>query len=170
MARYGFGPRRPMTGYLNAPSPFDAEGWFDTQDLVETKGEFIRFLGRRSEVVNVGGQKVYPAEVENVLLQMPNVGDATVAGETTPSWGRLSWPASICGTPKSRPYSGRGCEDFVDLVSNLLRSPHASSLSTRTSSAVASRGFDDHSQTLEPGDIHLRSRRDGSGVSGASSY
>ena len=78
-----------MMGYLNAPSPFDAEGWFDTQDVVETKGEFIRFLGRRSEVVNVGGQKVYPAEVENVLLQMPNVKDATVAGEDHAITGKI---------------------------------------------------------------------------------
>ena len=78
-----------MLGYLNAPSPFDDHGWFDTQDLVETRGEFVRFLGRRSEVVNVGGQKVYPAEVENVLLQMTNVGDATVAAEDHPITGKI---------------------------------------------------------------------------------
>ena len=81
--------RSAMIGYLNAPAPFDSEGWFDTQDLVETKGEFVRFLGRRSEIVNVGGRKVYPAEVENVLLQMPNVTDAAVSGEDHSITGKI---------------------------------------------------------------------------------
>lgn len=78
-----------MLGYLNAPSPFDEEGWFDTQDLVETDGEYVRFLGRRSEIINVGGNKVYPAEVENILLQMTNVEDATVIGAANPITGRM---------------------------------------------------------------------------------
>ena len=78
-----------MLGYLNAPSPFDADGWFDTQDLIYTNGEFVRFLGRRSEIINVGGNKVYPAEVENVLLQMSNVEDATVVGAANPITGRM---------------------------------------------------------------------------------
>jgi acyl-CoA synthetase (AMP-forming)/AMP-acid ligase II len=68
-----------MLGYLNAPSPFDAEGWLNTGDLVEVKGDYIRFLGRTTEIVNVGGQKVYPAEVENVLMEIPNVRDVTVS-------------------------------------------------------------------------------------------
>ncbi len=69
-----------MVGYLNAPSPFDAEGWMCTGDEVEVKGEYIRFLGRKSEIINVGGQKVFPIEVETVLLQDPNVREATVFG------------------------------------------------------------------------------------------
>jgi len=78
-----------MLGYLNAPSPFDADGWFDTQDLVLQNGEYIRFLGRRSEIVNIGGNKVYPAEVENLLLEMSNVEDATVTGAPNPITGRM---------------------------------------------------------------------------------
>jgi acyl-coenzyme A synthetase/AMP-(fatty) acid ligase len=81
--------RSAMLGYLNAPSPFDAEGWFDTQDMVETDGEYVRFLGRRSEIINVGGKKVYPAEVENILLQISNVKDATVTGEANPITGSI---------------------------------------------------------------------------------
>jgi acyl-coenzyme A synthetase/AMP-(fatty) acid ligase len=67
-----------MMGYLNAPSPFDAEGWLDTGDRVEARGDAILILGRDSDLINVGGEKVYPAEVEAVLLEMPNVRDATV--------------------------------------------------------------------------------------------
>jgi len=70
-----------MLGYLNAPSPFDAEGWFDTGDAVIEEGEYLRILGRHSEIVNVGGQKVYPAEVEKVIAELPNVIDVAVSGE-----------------------------------------------------------------------------------------
>lgn len=70
-----------MIGYLNAPDPFDADGWFDTGDAVIQEGDFYRILGRESEVINVGGQKIYPAEVEKVLLDMPGVVDVTVRGE-----------------------------------------------------------------------------------------
>lgn len=78
-----------MLGYLNAPSPFDAEGWMNTGDMVEVDGEYIRILGRQSEIINVGGQKVYPAEVESVLLQMDNVKDVVVFGEKNPITGHI---------------------------------------------------------------------------------
>jgi acyl-CoA synthetase (AMP-forming)/AMP-acid ligase II len=69
-----------MLGYLNAPAPFDADGYFNTQDAVEVDGEWVHILGRRSEIINVGGEKVYPIEVENVLLEIPGVADAMVSG------------------------------------------------------------------------------------------
>lgn len=78
-----------MLGYLNAPSPFDAEGWMNTGDMVEVDGDYIKILGRKSEIINVGGQKVYPAEVESVLLQMDNVKDAVVVGEKNPITGHI---------------------------------------------------------------------------------
>lgn len=78
-----------MLGYLNAPSPFDADGFLDTGDAVEVDGEWLRILGRATEIINVGGAKVYPAEVENVLLQMDNVVDAAVRGEPNPISGQM---------------------------------------------------------------------------------
>lgn len=80
--------RSSMLGYLNAPSPFDEEGWFNTEDAVEQEGEWLRFLGRTTEIINVGGQKVYPAETESVLLEMDNVEDVTVRGESNPLMGQ----------------------------------------------------------------------------------
>jgi long-chain acyl-CoA synthetase len=71
-----------MLGYLNAPSPFDEHGWFNTQDEVLVDGDYMQILGRRSEVINVGGLKVYPAEVESVLLELDGVLDASVRGES----------------------------------------------------------------------------------------
>jgi acyl-CoA synthetase (AMP-forming)/AMP-acid ligase II len=78
-----------MLGYLNAPSPFDMDGWFNTQDLVERDGEYIRILGRKSELINVGGEKVHPTEVENVLLQIDNIKDVTVRGLPNPVTGEV---------------------------------------------------------------------------------
>lgn len=78
-----------MLGYLNAPSPFTADGWFNTGDRVEVDGEYFRILGRQSEIINVGGQKVYPAEVESVLQQMPGVADVAVYGEKNPITGQI---------------------------------------------------------------------------------
>ncbi|GHE61875.1 class I adenylate-forming enzyme family protein [Streptomyces spiralis] len=69
-----------MLGYLNAPAPFDEDGYFNTQDAVETDGDYVRILGRSSEIINVAGEKVYPSEVENVLLEIPNIAEATVSG------------------------------------------------------------------------------------------
>ena len=71
-----------MLGYLNAPSPFTEDGYFKTGDEVEIDGDYIRFLGRDSDIINVGGQKVYPAEVENLIRAMPEIEDVSVYGET----------------------------------------------------------------------------------------
>ncbi|MEV6927326.1 long-chain fatty acid--CoA ligase [Dactylosporangium sp. NPDC051485] len=78
-----------MLGYLNASAEFDDEGYFNTQDMVEIDGEYIRILGRRSEIINVGGEKVYPSEVENVVLEVPNVCDVTVTGHPSPILGMV---------------------------------------------------------------------------------
>ena len=78
-----------MLGYLNAPSPFDADGWMNTKDRVEQKGDYIRILGRESELINVGGEKVYPAEVESVLLEVKGVKDAVVGKMPNPILGNV---------------------------------------------------------------------------------
>jgi acyl-CoA synthetase (AMP-forming)/AMP-acid ligase II len=78
-----------MLGYLNAPDRFDADGWFCTEDAVEVDGEYLRILGRTSDLINVGGRKVYPAEVEEVLLDLPNVRDVAVFGRPNPLMGQI---------------------------------------------------------------------------------
>jgi long-chain acyl-CoA synthetase len=78
-----------MLGYLNAPSPFTNDGFFVTGDRVELNGEYMRFLGRDSELINVGGQKVFPAEVEAVLMECDLVEDAVVYGQRHPITGKI---------------------------------------------------------------------------------
>lgn len=70
-----------MVGYLNAPSPFDDEGWMNTGDVVESQGDYVKILGRQSEIIVVGGLKVFPQEVEDILIQMPEIEEVTVFGE-----------------------------------------------------------------------------------------
>ena len=78
-----------MLGYLNAPSPFTDDGWFITGDEVMQKGVYIKILGRKSEIINVGGEKVYPQEVENVIQGMDNVAEVTVYGEKNSIIGNI---------------------------------------------------------------------------------
>lgn len=89
-----------MLGYLNAPSPFDDEGWFQTGDRVEQDGEFLRILGRESDWINVGGMKVYPAEVESVLLELEGILDATVYGESHPLTGQIVAAQLVLAAPE----------------------------------------------------------------------
>lgn len=69
-----------MIGYLNCPDVLDNDGWFNTGDKVEEKGGYIRILGRDSDIINVGGEKVYPSTVESVLQGMDNIADVVVYG------------------------------------------------------------------------------------------
>ena len=78
-----------MVGYLNQPSPFDSEGWFNTQDRVEVDGEYLKILGRTTDLMNIGGQKVYPAEVEDVILSLDKVVDVRVYAEPNALLGNI---------------------------------------------------------------------------------
>lgn len=82
-----YSPTR-MMGYLNSESPFDEAGWFNTKDVVETDGDFIRVVGRTSDVINVGGLKFMASEVERVALDYPGVEFVTVSGKPNPLTGQ----------------------------------------------------------------------------------
>ena len=77
-----------MLGYLNAPSPFDEDGWYDTKDVVEQKGEFYKVVGRTSEVINVGGLKFMASEIERVALLYENVSLVKAYGKDNPITGQ----------------------------------------------------------------------------------
>ena len=89
--------RSAMLGYLNAPSPFTEDGWMNTGDRVEVDGEYLLVLGRESEIINVGGEKVWPAEVESVIQELDNVAEATAYGARHPITGQI-----VCATVRLR--------------------------------------------------------------------
>ena len=82
--------RTQVAGYLNATDErFTADGWFRTGDKVELGPEgTLRILGRADETINVGGAKLMPAEVEAVILTVPDVVDCRVRGEPHPLTGQ----------------------------------------------------------------------------------
>src|ERR1700752_4584780 len=81
-------------GYFNAPElnaeAFDRDEYFLTGDLgsIEPDGR-IRFRGRLKEMIKTGGVNVAPLEVEQVLLQHPDVVQAYVVGVPDPSKGEI---------------------------------------------------------------------------------
>ena len=77
-----------MIGYLNANSPFDSEGWYQTNDLVEVEGEYIKVVGRNNDVVNVGGLKFLLSEVERVAYDNEEVELATAIAKSNPITGQ----------------------------------------------------------------------------------
>lgn len=79
-----------IMGYLNSSMErFTEDGWFRTGDMVEEKDGYIKIVGRNSDIINVGGEKVLPSEVESVLFQMPHVNDVIVYGESNPITGQM---------------------------------------------------------------------------------
>ena len=72
-----------VIGYLNySMESFTRDGWFKTGDLIEeTDDGYIKIIGRSKEVINVGGEKVLPAEIESVILCIEEVKDVLVYGE-----------------------------------------------------------------------------------------
>ena len=91
-----------MLGYLNAPSPFTEDGFYITGDRVEVDGSYFRILGRDCEIINVGGEKVYPAEVESILLEMPNVKEVLVTGKSNPIMGSIVCASFVLNSDESK--------------------------------------------------------------------
>jgi long-chain acyl-CoA synthetase len=98
-----------MLGYLNAKSPFTEDGWFITGDSVEVNGDYFKILGRKSELINVGGEKVFPQEVENVILEIPEVEDVVVYAESNALTGKI-----VCAKIKYR-----GIETKAEIVKKI---------------------------------------------------
>jgi acyl-CoA synthetase (AMP-forming)/AMP-acid ligase II len=81
---------RAACRYLGGHGPLaDASGFIDTDDMLERRGDRYHFVGRRSGVINVGGRKVHPEEVEAVINQHPDVRMARVRGRPSPITGAL---------------------------------------------------------------------------------
>ena len=78
-----------MIGYLNAQSPFDEDGWYNTKDCIEVNEDgYIKIIGRDSEIINVGGLKFMPAEIEKIALGFSGVKYAKAYGRENPITGQ----------------------------------------------------------------------------------
>jgi o-succinylbenzoate---CoA ligase len=81
-----------MAGYANRPQETSSaiiDGWLHTGDAGEIDNDgFLFVLDRRDDLIITGGENVYPAEVESVLLSHPSVAEAGVIGARDSSWGQ----------------------------------------------------------------------------------
>ena len=93
-----------VAGYLNASGErFTEDGWFRTGDAVEQRADgALRIVGRLGEAINVGGEKLMPAEVEAVVLSVPGVADCRVRGEPNPITG-LAVAADVVAARDAEP-------------------------------------------------------------------
>jgi acyl-coenzyme A synthetase/AMP-(fatty) acid ligase len=82
---------RNALGYLGAGAPelFDAAGFVDTGDIVELDDGRFHFVGRRGGVINIGGQKVHPEEIEAVINRQPGVQMSLVRSRKSPITGAI---------------------------------------------------------------------------------
>jgi acyl-CoA synthetase (AMP-forming)/AMP-acid ligase II len=86
--------------YLGQDTAFASEeGWVDTGDAVEIREDRVFFLGRANGVINVGGEKVHPEEVERVLLAHPYVAGARVYARSNPITGALVMADIVLADP-----------------------------------------------------------------------
>ena len=75
--------------YLSGSILYQGNGYIDTGDIVEVKGNRVYFLGRDSGAINVGGNKVQPEEVEHVLLMSTLVHAAFIYAKKNPMMGSI---------------------------------------------------------------------------------
>ena len=81
---------RAASRYLGAAAVLrDEDGFVDTDDMVEQRGDRLYFVGRRSGVINVGGLKVHPEEVEAVINRHAGVRMSLVKARANPITGAI---------------------------------------------------------------------------------
>ena len=73
------------------------EGWYHTGDIGtrDTDGHFF-IHDRKKNMIISGGENIYPAEVERVLLEHPAIAEAAVVGRTDPRWQEVPVAYVVC--------------------------------------------------------------------------
>ena len=129
-----------MAGYWNNPDAtravLDEEGWFRTGDAgyLDEDG-FVYLHDRVKDMIVTGGENVYPAEVENVLMRHPGVADVAVFGVPDSRWGEAVKAAVVPVHPADPPaaedligfahdhLAGYKCPKSIDYATTLPRNP-----------------------------------------------
>jgi acyl-CoA synthetase (AMP-forming)/AMP-acid ligase II len=76
----------PLSSQLSSLSSLE---WFATGDMVDVEEDRVYFVGRKTEMINVAGSKVFPIEVERVIRVVPGVSDVRVFGRASSIAGEL---------------------------------------------------------------------------------
>ena len=80
-----------MQGYWRNPDhPAFADGWFRTGDLARRDAAgYYTVVGRLQDMIISGGENIYPAEIENLLIESPDIAEASVIGRPDARWGEI---------------------------------------------------------------------------------
>jgi acyl-CoA synthetase (AMP-forming)/AMP-acid ligase II len=104
-------------GYENNPeanAASFADGWFRTGDLGAIDGEgYVTLLGRLKELINYGGEKISPREVDEVLLAHPAVAEAVCFGVPHPVWGEVVEAAVVLHVPVAESELAGYCSEHL---------------------------------------------------------
>jgi len=73
--------------YRDGKDPKTPDGWLDTGDVGEVHDGRLVVHGRAEEVIVTGGEKVWPAPLEDTVRACPEVRDVAVVGRPDPEWG-----------------------------------------------------------------------------------
>ncbi|GAV24598.1 hypothetical protein ciss_05310 [Carboxydothermus islandicus] len=108
-----------MEGYLNNPEATAEtlkDGWLYTGDIAYRDEEgYIYILDRKKDMIITGGVNVYPKEVEDVLLSMPEIADVAVFGLPHPEWGE-----TVCATVVLKPGATLTEERIIEYAAKRL--------------------------------------------------
>jgi acyl-CoA synthetase (AMP-forming)/AMP-acid ligase II len=110
--------RSPRTacGYVGTERPLaDAGGFVDTGDIVERRGDRYYFAGRKGGIINIGGLKVHPEEIEAVINRHPQVRMSLVRGKQSPITGSIV-VADVVLTPERQGAGARQIEVKNDIL------------------------------------------------------
>ena len=103
--------------YTGIGSVLDAEGWFPTRDIAYLDADGYLFIGGRSDDTIIrGGENIAPAEIEDVLVEHPQVRDCAVVGVEDAQWGQI-----IVAVVVPAPGPSPGVEDLRAFVRAQLR-------------------------------------------------
>ena len=78
----------PMSA-ATRPALADADGFVDTGDMVELRGDRYHFVGRRGGIINIGGLKVHPEEIEAVINRQAEVRMSRAKSRRSPITGAI---------------------------------------------------------------------------------
>lgn len=137
-------PHRPDPSLANR---LDADGYLDTEDLVTIQAERVLFLGRASGVINVGGNKVHPEQVEQVLLQVTDVLQAKVYAKASSVLGQLVVADIVAAVntdhTRLQPLLFKHCQQQLARYQIPTRFNFVDSLNTNATGKLTRKGFHD---------------------------
>ncbi len=104
-----------MSGYWNAPQASAValiDGWYRSGDMGHLDEEGYLYVdGRCKDMIISGGENIYPAEIENLLTESPDVAEASVVGRSDPRWGEV-----VVAVVVRKPGSQLTCDQALKLL------------------------------------------------------